>query len=202
MTAPRRTWMRRALWLAAPALLLSGAPVEAHLVTTGLGPVYDGISHFLASPEDLVPVLVLALLAGQCGPETARRVVFALPLAWLIGALVGLAAAVAPLPALTWLTFILLGGLVAAHIQLPGASVGALATVIGLFNGLINGSAISSAGGSTITLTGIVATVFVVTVLAAAAAIAFTWPPVKIAFRVLGSWTAATGLLLLGWSLR
>jgi hydrogenase/urease accessory protein HupE len=92
--------------------------------------------------------------------------------------------------------------LVAAHIQLPGTSVVALASVLGLFKGLINGSAIGSAGESTISLTGIVATVFVVTALAAAAAIAFTWPPVKIAFRVFGSWTAATGLLLLGWSLR
>jgi urease accessory protein len=133
-TTPARTWMRvRALWLAAPALVLSGAPVEAHLVTTGLGPVYDGISHFLASPEDLVPVFVLALLAGQCGPETARRVLFALPLAWLVGALAGLAAAAAPPPDLTWLTFILLGGLVAAHIELPGTSVVALASLLGLF---------------------------------------------------------------------
>jgi urease accessory protein len=192
----------RALWLAAPALMLSGAPVEAHLVTTGLGPVYDGISHFLASPEDLVPVFVLALLAGQCGAEIARRVLFALPLAWLVGALAGLAAAAAPPPDLTWLTFILLGGLVAAHIELPGTSVVALASLLGLFRGLINGSEISSSGGSTTSLTGIVATVFVVTALATAAAIAFTWPPAKIAFRVLGSWTAATGLLLLGWSLR
>ena len=32
--------------------------------------------------------------------------------------------------------------------------------------------------------------------------VALTWPPAKIAVRVLGSWTAATGLLPLGWSLR
>ena len=28
---------------------------SAHLVTTGLGPVYDGITHVLMSPDDLVP---------------------------------------------------------------------------------------------------------------------------------------------------
>jgi len=33
----------------------------AHLGTTGMGPVYDGIGHFLLTPEDLVPVLALAL---------------------------------------------------------------------------------------------------------------------------------------------
>jgi hypothetical protein len=70
----------------------------------------------------------------------------------------------------------------------------ALASVLGLFKGFINGSAMSSAVAG--------ATVFVATALVAAAAIAFTWPPAKIAFRVLGSWTTATGVLLLALSLR
>ena len=35
------------------ALTIAGA----HLVTTGLGPFYDGISHFFLSPEDLLPAL-------------------------------------------------------------------------------------------------------------------------------------------------
>jgi len=56
--------------------------------------------------------------------------------------------------------------------------------------------------GALTSLMGMVATIFVVTALAAGAAIAFVWPPAKVAIRVLGSWTAATGLLLLGWSLR
>ena len=201
MTAPRRTQLRaRALWLAVSALMLSGAPAKAHLVTTGLGPIYDGISHFLLSPEDIVPVLVLALLAGQCGPQTARRVLLALPVAWLVGALAGFATAKPP-PDLTWLIFILLGGLVAAYIRPPTPAVMALASVLGLFKGFINGSAMSSEAGS-VPLTGIVASVFVLTALAAAAAVAFTWPSARIAFRILGSWTTATGLLLLGWSLR
>ena len=41
--------------------LLAGAlgcgPAEAHLNATGMGPVYDGLMHFLTSPEDLVPAL-------------------------------------------------------------------------------------------------------------------------------------------------
>jgi hydrogenase/urease accessory protein HupE len=78
----------------------------------------------------------------------------------------------------------------------------AIAVLLGLFKGFINGSAMSYAGSGMFSLVGIAATVFVVVALAAAAAIAFTWPPAKIAFRVLGSWTTATGLLLLGWSLR
>jgi urease accessory protein len=91
---------------------------------------------------------------------------------------------------------------VAAHLRPPAAAVIAITAVLGLFKGFINGSAMSQAGSGLVPLIGIAATVFVVVALGAAAAIAFTWPPAKIAFRVLGSWTTATGLLLLGWSLR
>jgi hydrogenase/urease accessory protein HupE len=202
MTAPRMTALRlHALWLPVLALLLSGSPAKAHLITTGLGPVYDGISHLLMSPEDLVPAFAMALLGGQCGPENARRVLFVLPAAWLVGGLAGLSAAAAPPPNLTWLIFILLGDLVAAHLRPPAAAIMALASLLGLFKGFSNGSAMSSAGAGMVSLIGIVATVFVATALAAAAVIAFTRPTAKIAFRVIGSWTTATGLLLLGWSL-
>ena len=60
----------------------------------------------------------------------------------------------------------------------------------------------SSAGVGIVSLIGIVATVFVATALAAAAAIAFTCPPAKIALRVFGSWTTAAGVLILALSLR
>jgi hypothetical protein len=45
--------------------LMSCAPqAHAHLVETGLGPVYDGIAHFALTPEDLIPALALAVLAA------------------------------------------------------------------------------------------------------------------------------------------
>jgi hypothetical protein len=49
--------------VAGSALLLWPWHAEAYLVTTGLGPVYDGIGHLLVTPEDLLPVLALALCA-------------------------------------------------------------------------------------------------------------------------------------------
>ena len=56
---------------AAVVLAVTAFPTlaEAHLNSTGMGPVYDGLMHFLASPEDLAPVLALALLAGLRGAE-------------------------------------------------------------------------------------------------------------------------------------
>ena len=63
----------------------------AHLVTTGLGPFYDGVSHFALTPEDLLPALAIALLAGQRGSPAGRLALFALPGAWLAGGLAGLA---------------------------------------------------------------------------------------------------------------
>src|SRR5664279_2478816 len=56
--------------------VMCALPAEAHLNSTGLGPFYDGLIHFLMSPEDLVPVLALALLAGLRGASYGRRALF------------------------------------------------------------------------------------------------------------------------------
>lgn len=203
MIAWRDKARRLGLWaLCVSALLLGSSAAEAHLVTTGLGPAYDGIMHFLTSPEELVPVIALALLAGQSGPAAARQAVFVLPSAWFAGGIAGFAAAAAPAIDLTWLIFMLLGGLVAAHLRPPMTAMLALAALVGLFEGFLNGAAMSSVAGGIGSIIGIAATVFVTAALASAAAIAFTSPPAKIAVRILGSWTTATGLLLLGWSFR
>jgi hypothetical protein len=65
---------RRSITLAIALLsLLLSIRTEAHLPGIGLGPVYDGIFHLLLSPEDLIPVIALALLAGQSGAGSSRR---------------------------------------------------------------------------------------------------------------------------------
>jgi len=56
----------------------------------GMGPFYDGLMHFLMSPEDIVPVVGMALLAGLRGENYGRRALFVLPTAWFLGALAGL----------------------------------------------------------------------------------------------------------------
>jgi hydrogenase/urease accessory protein HupE len=189
--------------VAAALVLLSPAPSHAHLVNTGLGPFYDGVSHFVLTPEDLLPVMALALLAGQRGTRAGRHTLFALPGAWLAGGLAGLALpTVGSATALTTVSFIALGGLVAAEARLPSAWVMGLAVVVGLLHGYLNGSAMSQARLGALGLFGIVTTLFAAVALAAALVVAIRAPWGRIAVRVAGSWIAAIGLLLLGWSLR
>ena len=64
---------------AVAVLALLPTPAHAHLVTTGLGPLYDGISHLFLSFEDFIPVVAIALLAGLNGPKAGRLALFAVP---------------------------------------------------------------------------------------------------------------------------
>jgi len=192
----------RAVW-AGMVLLALPATAHAHLVTTGLGPFYDGVSHFALAPEDLLPAMALAFLAGQRGSRTGRHALFALPGAWLLGGLAGLAfPTLGTALALTTVSFLVLGALVAAEARLSSAMVTGLALVLGLLHGYLNGSAMSEAKLGALGLVGIVATLFVVVALAAALVVALRLPWTRIAVRVAGSWIAAIGLLLLGWTFR
>ena len=199
MTVPTR--VRRALVVAATLFL--PATAHAHLVNTGLGPFYDGVSHFALTPEDFLPALALAFLAGQRGSETGRVLLFALPGAWLAGGVAGLFfPAISSAIALTTASFILLGVLVAAEARLGTGVVLSLAVVIGGFHGYLNGAAMSEAKLGALGLAGIVTTLFVLVSLAAAMVVAIRVSWGRIAVRVAGSWIAAIGLLLLGWTLR
>ncbi len=192
----------RAVW-AGMGLLALPATAHAHLVNTGLGPFYDGVSHFALTPEDLLPAIALAFLAGQRGSRTGRHALFALPGAWLVGGLAGLGfPMIGTALALTTVSFLVLGGLVAAEARLSSAMVTGLALVLGLLHGYLNGSAMAQAKLGALGLVGIVTTLFVVVALAAALVVALRLPWTRIAVRVAGSWIAAIGLLLLGWTFR
>lgn len=188
---------------ACAGLLLAPEAAQAHLVTTGLGPVYDGISHLLLSFDDLLPVVALALLAGLGGPAAGRRVLFALPAAWLAAGLAGYHSGVAPLPlGVAAPSFLVLGVLVAADLRLSARVVTALALALGALHGGLNGAALAADGREASGLLGIAAALFVLSALVAAAVVALRAPWARIAVRVAGSWIAAIGLLLAGWALR
>jgi urease accessory protein len=198
--------MRRRIVLLLVALALIGivpTRVEAHLNSTGMGPVYDGLLHILISPEDLIPVLALALFAGLRGAEHGRRALFVLPSAWLIGGLVGLSSTTSANPILTAISFLLLGGLVAADAQLSLRATTVIAAMLGLVQGYLNGAGMGQSGvGAVATLLGLVFMVFVLVAFCAAFVVRLQWAWTRIAVRVVGSWIVASGLLVLGWNLR
>jgi hydrogenase/urease accessory protein HupE len=184
------------------AMALSPLPAEAHLESTGLGPLYDGVAHFLLSPEDLVPVLALALFAGLRGSAQGRRTLLVLPFAWLSGGCIGLVAGANERPGLASVSFLLVGALLAGDARLSLAATTVLATLLGLVHGYLNGATMGQPGGDAVSLLGLGLAIFVVVALAAALVVQLqsTWG--RIAVRVVGSWTVAIGMLMLGWMLR
>jgi hydrogenase/urease accessory protein HupE len=184
-------------------LLMGAPPAEAHLNSTGMGPFYDGLVHFLLSPEDIIPVFALALLAGLRGATYGRRTLFTLPIAWFLGALAGLSAVTAsphPFVAAAW--FLLLGGLLAADAKLSLRMTTAIAALLGLYHGYLNGEGMGGFETAAIALLGLVFAVFVLIALAAAFVVRLRAQWARIAVRVAGSWIAASGLLMLGWAVR
>lgn len=184
-------------------LALPGA-AQAHLVTTGLGPVYDGIGHLVLTVDDLIPVIGFALLAGQRGPAAGRVALFLLPIAWFAGGFIGLGAAQEMELPFQCISFLLLGILVASRAPLPQFMISAVAVALGLFHGYADGSAIKDAGryAGTLELVGVIVGLFVLVAILSASVISLKWDWTRVVVRVAGSWIAAIGLLLLGWSLK
>jgi urease accessory protein len=175
---------------------------EAHLPSVGLGPFYDGLFHFLMSPDDAIPVFALALLAGQHGGAYARRVLFVLPAAWIGGGLLGLVIGSSRSTALTCISFLLLGGLVAANAQVSIKMTTAFTILIGAFHGYLNGSGMGHSSDGALALLGIVFAVYASLAIVSSLVVPLRRQWVLIAVRVVGSWIAASGLLMLGWALR
>ena len=188
---------------AAIAMTLLPASAEAHLVTTGLGPVYDGITHVVLSPDDLVAALALAAFAGLNGAAAGRLALFAVTGGWLAGGIAGLLVADPIVPvAVPIASFLVLGALTALDRRLSPAIVAVIAIAVGLLHGWMNGAGIAESGREAMGLAGIGATVFVVVALVAALVTSLGPAWTRVAVRVAGSWVAAIGLLMLGWALR
>jgi urease accessory protein len=184
-------------------ILMGAVPAEAHLNTTGMGPLYDGLMHFLMSPEDFVPVLALALLSGLRGATYGRRALLTVPAAWFLGGLLGLSAAASTGNAVaSAIWFLLLGGLLAADANLSLRVITAIAAAFGLYHGYLNGTGMGQFRTAAVALLGLVFAVFVLVALAAAFVVRLRAHWARVAVRVAGSWIAACGLLMLGWAVR
>ena len=153
--------------------------------------------------DDLLPALALALFGGLRGPAQGRSTLFVLPVAWLSGGLLGLVEPAANGNAVVLAVgFLLLGALVAADVPLPRPITIALATIVGLYHGYLNGTGMGSTWDAAAALLGLAAMVFLLVAIAAALVVRLRADWSRIAVRVAGSWIAASGLLLLGWVAR
>jgi hydrogenase/urease accessory protein HupE len=199
----------RALAGATAALL--PLPASAHLVGTRFGDFYGGLLHLLLSPEHVLPILGLGLLAGLQPPQRARWMLAALPLGMLVGLLMGLWAlpsadhsgnarimAMATTPWLAPAFIALLGLLVALAWRLPAWLLAGIAVAVGVVEGLGNGVGIGPDTSVLLYLPGTLAAGVVPLALIAAATLRLRgqadW--VSIAVRAAGSWLAAIGLMV------
>jgi urease accessory protein len=193
----------RGALVALMTIVVAARPAPAHLTTTGFGPFYDGLAHLLVSPEYLLPMIALALLAGLHGPRFGRAVLFVLPAAWLAGSVLGLL--VAPhvtMPLATATVTIAVGGMVAAGRRLPLALIAGFAIAVGVLAGGLNGVELATARSSPLAAAGAAAALFVVVSLVTGQVTSVRAAWARIAVQVAGSWIAAIGLFMLGWAVR
>ena len=194
---------RPATWVIATLLLATTSEAHAHLINTGLGPFYDGLTHLFVTPEDLLPVIAVALLGGLRGASFGRMLLFVLPVAWLAGSFAGRwVPASLTLPALTAAVTITLGVLVAIDRPLSLTLVAGCGILLGLLHGVLNGiewAKLPLISGSPV---GVAVALFVLVSLLAGQVTTVRAAWARVAVRVAGSWIAASGLLMLGWSLR
>jgi urease accessory protein len=200
---------RAAIGIAAPAIaalaLTLPTVAEAHLVATGMGPIYDGVTHFGLSPEDWLPVIGLGFYAGLRGPADARAALAAVTLGWLGGGALAMAGLTPPpivLPALTALLYLGIGGLLAANRAFKPAMTAGVGVALGVVRGVADLVGVPGSLAHALTLLGMGVSVFVVLALAVSVTLPMRRLWMIVAARVSGSWLAALGLLFAGWILR
>jgi hydrogenase/urease accessory protein HupE len=182
--------------LAAFVLLLAAEPALAHPPPLGFRGVLGGILHPLFVPAHLLAVLGLGLLIGQ--REWSRTVA----LVFIAGLAVGLGVMTfgfvpAFLNEVVLALALILGLLVALTRPLPEAAGAALATLVGFCVALDSPPEVVSVREANLMLigTGFGATLLIVIAVEAASRLRLPWA--RIAARILGSWIAASAILVL-----
>jgi hydrogenase/urease accessory protein HupE len=190
----------------AAALIALFAPeaARAHLVTTDLGPFYDGALHPLLTAEDVLTVLGIFLVAAFAGPGGARRALVGLCAGWIAGTTIAFALgpSLGSIRLLAGLALLVLGGLGLLAARLPAILLAMGATLIGVGRGAINGSVLRSEDGTWLTALGTIVGLFALAAVLAALSVRLARAKRHVVLRVAASWIAAIGLLMIGWQLK
>lgn len=203
--------MRASSYRLAPALvaaifLATAGPLYAHAVFSTKGPFFGGLKHFGLSIEDVLAAIAVGIIAAQHAVGVTGKSILALAAGWYGCGAIGLnygpsSSGADWIPAITVLV---LGVLGAIGGQYRTAVPVGIAAATGSVHGLLNGMAMQpeNLGFGLVQLLGIVTAASFVATYPSALLDLFKYAWVRIAARVLSSWIAATGLLLLGWVLR
>lgn len=175
----------------------------AHLTPTGYGAWGDGMARLFLQPTELLLVIALVLLALQSGRPCGDRLPLLLPLAWLLGGLIGLNLSAELLLAVVCTAIVAATGLlVALGVRLRPRVLMPLVALLAAAFALVAGSALAGHPGALAALLGETVAIAVLTTLLTK----LLAPPhprwIAIAVRVGGSWITAASLLMLGWLVR
>ncbi len=198
-THQQATAARRALACAVAFLSTLVLPGRAWAHgSAALGDFYGGLLHPVLHFETLLPIVAAALWTVQLGKTMAWRLAGGLLVATLVGCVAGVVG-VGPIPALAILriAMLVLGLLVATHCPAPATVAAVLLAVVGI----CVGHATSYGAAAEITRP----VLFVAGVSTGTGLLLFhiidrflrlraAWSDIPI--RILGSWIAATGLLV------
>lgn len=195
-------WLR-SVAIAVLSLLITPLPARAHLVATGIGPYFDGIAHTFVSLEDALAMAGAAVLAGLNGKAAARAAVIIYPLAWFAGTLFGMQIGVQSMqPSLSIVSFLGLGAAIAGRLRLNPAVIATLTFLVAFAFGFAASVDLSAVSSLSLFMMGSLTAMTMAMILISAIASSFGVGLSLIAMRALGSWLAAAGILMLGWTLR
>ncbi len=198
----KRAWHRSAARApAALALLLALAcpgRALAHSLGARFGDFYGGLLHPTTALDLAPPLVALGLLAGQNGKAAARRMLLVLPAALILGTgLGGLLPAPAYVATINAGSFLVLGLLLALDAALPSALLLGLGAALGLCNGLANGSGMVGGADPVLFLLGSALAGLGAILLPSAVVVSLEAQWQRILVRVVGSWLAAVGAMIL-----
>ncbi len=143
---------------------------QAHLVNTDVGEFYAGMLHPLTSAEHMLPMLALALLAGQCNLRAGRWTTLLFPLALVAGIMIGknFISMGTTVHLLNLAALVVLGVMLIFAHRITFLAVTATAWAVGLILGYRSGIDMTNAGVKMQFIPGVALTGFIVMALVTA----------------------------------
>jgi len=179
-------------------LLVIPIASEAHAISTTVGDFYGGILHALLVMAHVFPFIALSIVAGQQGPELARKSLVAFLAALLAGVITAFfTGQVIAVFYINIISLIVLGILAALSFKLPRWFLYSTIIFFGFTHGFQNGSELSQTQSPVLFITGLLTGGLILFSVIAALTISIRKEWFQIALRVIGSWIAAIGLMMI-----